>query len=230
MTVDSPLWTPARHPLARLLREVAAGAFPPADGGWIRVSPWSQSVQGILAFTGRAVLAVSYDISDARLQDQGVDGWGGAHDPRLVCELAGPNGWIDSLGVLMLCAGRGAQDGQPALVSRPDLTKHPHVEYARRVRTNVQVLGRSDPARHDFITLGHGVAGLREISLEVVDSMPGKGTAPELLDMALAAVPEHEVVAASAPPGNAATLRAFLRAGFTPVGGLQLFSTRAERR
>lgn len=230
MTVDSPLWTPARHPLARLLREVAAGDFPAADGSWIRVSPWSPSIQGILAFTGRAVLAVSYDVSDARLGDLGVDGWGGAHDPRVLTELAGPTGWIDTLDLLMLASGRGSQGSAAHLVARPDLGKHAMVEYARRVRTDVQVMGRPEPDRHDIVTLSHGVAGLREISFEVAEPMRGKGTAHELVEMALAAVPEHEVVAACVAPGNAASLRACLRAGFTPVGGLQLFSSRAERR
>ena len=230
MTVDSPLWTPARHPLARLLREVAAGVFPEADGGWIRVSPWSPSIQGILAFTGRAVLAVSYDVSDARLGDLGVDGWGGAHDPSVLTELAGPTGWIDTLDVLMLASGRGSQGSTGPLVSRPDLAKHRIAEYARRVRTDVQVMGRPEPDRHDIVTLGHGVAGLREISFEVEESLRGRGTAHELIGMALAAVPEHEVVAACVAPGNAAGLRACLRAGFAPVGGVQLFSSRAERR
>ena len=60
MTVDSPLGTPARHPLARLLREVAAGDFPAADGSWIRVSPWSPSIQGILLVTTFFVLIVGF--------------------------------------------------------------------------------------------------------------------------------------------------------------------------
>ena len=39
----------------------------------------------------------------------GVNGLGGAHDPRLIAALAGPDGWIASLDVLL--AGRGT--GRP---------------------------------------------------------------------------------------------------------------------
>ncbi len=228
MSVESPLWTPARHPLARLLREAAAGVFPEADGGWLRVSPWKQDLQAILSFTGRAVLAVSYDVPDARLADLGLDGWDGAF-ARVLVELAGAHGWIDSLDVLMLGAGRaGAGGGE--LVARPDLAGQPRVAYAKRVRTDVQVLGLPDRDRHDVVVLGHGVAGLREISFEVDPAHRGHGAGARLAALALAAVPEHEVVAVSVAPGNAASLRACLRAGFEPVGSIQLFSSRPEHR
>ncbi len=226
MSVASPLWTPARHPLARLLREAAAGQFPPADGGWLRVSPWKQDVQAILSFTGRAVLAVSYDVPDERLADLGVSGWDGGF-ARVLVDLAGPTGWIDSLDVLLIGAGRGESDG---LVARPDLAVHPRVAYARRVRTDVQVLGRPEAERKDLVVLAHGVAGLREISCEVDPTQRGHGAGAELLSLALGAVPEHEVVVASVAPGNAASLRACLRAGLEPIGSVQLFSSRAEHR
>lgn len=229
MTVDSPVWTPARHPLARLLREAAAGSFPPADGGWLRVSPWKQNVQAILSFTGRAVLAVSYDVPDSRLAELGVSGWDGAF-ARILVDLAGPGGWIDSLDVLMLGVGRGTNvGGHGGLVARPDLAKHPRVEHAERVRTGVQVLGRPEPDRRDVVALAHGVAGLREISFEVDPTHRGHGAGAELAAMALAAVPDNEVVVASAAPGNAAAVRACLRAGMKPVGSIQLFSSRPER-
>ncbi|GAB94498.1 GNAT superfamily N-acetyltransferase [Kineosphaera limosa] len=230
MSTDSPVWTPARHPLARMLREAAAGAYPPADGGWLRVSPWKQDLQAILSFTGRAVLAVSYDVPDSRLEDLGLSGWDGAF-ARVLVDLAGPTGWIDSLDVLLLGTGRGANDGgHGGLVARPDLAKHPRAEYARRVRTDVQVLGRPETDRNDVVILAHGVAGLREISGEVDPAHRGHGAGAELMGLALGAVPENEVVVASVAPGNAASLRACLRAGMEPVGSIQLFSSRPEHR
>ena len=229
MTTDSPAWTPARHPLARLLREVASGRHPPQDGEWMRVSPWSPHLQAIISFTGHAVLAVSYDTSDARLQDLGVGGWGGVHSPRVICELAGSCGWIDSLDVLLLALGRGAPAGDQPLVARPDLVRHPRAAHAKRVRQDVQVLGRRQD-RPDVVTLSRGVAGLREIGVEVEPDRRGRGNGTELVSMALDCIPEHEVVAATVAPGNAAGVRACLRAGFTPVGSIQLFSNRPEQR
>lgn len=232
MSADHPAWTPARHPLARLLREVAAGNPPPADGGWVRVSPWAQHLQAIVCLTGHAIMAVSYDVPDTRLTDLGVNGWDGAHDPRLLTALAGEAGWIDSLDVLLLALGRGNENAHNAnaLVSRPDLAKHPRVEFARRVRQNVQVFGRAEPDRQDVVTLGTGVAGLREVSFEVDPRALGHGESADLIDAALHTVPLNEVVVATVAPGNAASLRACLHAGFVPAGSVQLFSSRPEHR
>ena len=88
------------HPLAGLLADAAEDRFPPADGGWRRVPPWRAGVEAVVAFTGHAVLAVADDVPDDRLRALGVDGLGGAHDPRVVTALAGPDGWIDVLDAL----------------------------------------------------------------------------------------------------------------------------------
>jgi hypothetical protein len=81
------------HPLAAaLLTEAAEGRFPPADGGWRRVHPWRPGLEVVVAFTGHAVLAVADDRTDERLDALGVDGLGGASDPRVVAALAGPDG------------------------------------------------------------------------------------------------------------------------------------------
>jgi hypothetical protein len=212
--------------LARLLREVASGSFPASDGEWVRVSPWIQSVQGIVSFTGHAVLAVAYDIPDGRLRDLGVDGVGGATHPRVLTELAGPTGWIGALNVLML--GRGAGAGAANLVTRHDLAAHPLAQLAHRSSQDVQVLGRSDEQIEDLVILSRGVAGVREIAIAAAGHGPGHGA--ELIRDALACVPEDELVVASVPPGNAAALRAALDADLTPVGAVQLFSSRPERR
>lgn len=85
------------HPLAALIAAAAAGRFPAADGGWRRVPPWHPGLEAIISFTGHAVFAVQSDITGPLLASLGADGLGGAHDPRLITALAGPDGWIDSL-------------------------------------------------------------------------------------------------------------------------------------
>lgn len=49
------------------------------------------------------------------------------------------------------------------------------------------------------------------------------GAGRALVRDALASVPAGEVVAAAVAPGNAASLRLLLAAGFAPVGSVQLF-------
>lgn len=229
MMIDDRVWTPARHPLARLLRDVAAGNFREADGGWTRVSPWSQQHQAIIALTGHAVLAVSYDITDAQLEALGVDGFGAAHHPSVVSALAGPTGWIDSLEVLMLGVGTG-NDGHESLVSRPELAKHPLVDHVRRSSQNLQVMGSRDPNDHDVVVVSQGVAGLRKLSVALAPEHQHQGRAAHLVSQALSCVPENELIAVSVPPGNAIALRAALSSGFVPVGSMQVFSNRPERR
>lgn len=229
MSNDSPIWTPARHPLARFLRELVTGTRPPMDGGWMRVTPWVPHIQGILSFPGHAILAVSYDHTENDLTELGVDGWGGAHDPRVVTTLA-KNGWIDTLDVLFLGPGAGEQTGGDHLVMRSDLAKHPLAEHAKRVRSEVQVYGSADPAREDVVVLARGVGGLREISFELDPRHRGQRRGVELVRAALHCVPENELVAACAAPANLPSTKSLVRAGLAPYGTIQLFTDRPERR
>lgn len=227
---DSSVWTPARHPLARYLREIAAGSYPPPDSGWTRVAPWSPQVQGIISVTGHAVLAVSYDITDDQLAKLGVDGVGSALSPKVLLALAGERGSVDGLDMLFLGSGTGNRQASHGLVSRPDLAKHPRVDAARRFRQELQVFGRADRAITDVVVLARGVAGLREIFVELDLGRRGQGLGARIVRDALDCVPEHELVAACVPPSNAAGVKALMAAGMTPVGSIQLFSDRPERR
>ncbi|TFV64516.1 N-acetyltransferase [Geodermatophilus sp. DF01-2] len=210
----------AGHPLAALLTEAAEGRFPPADGAWRRVPPWRPGLEAVVAFTGHAVLAVADDVTDARLHELGVHGLGGAQDPRVVTALAGPDGWIDSLDALLVARGRG---GASPLVERPDLHGHPRASFAAAVRGNLRVLGFPDPARSAVAVLGTGVGGLTELSVELEPERRSRGAGAALVRAALEQVPAGEPVVAAVAPGNAASLRAVLAAGFVPVGSSQLF-------
>lgn len=174
---DERVWTPARHPLARLLRDIAAGRFRDTDGGWTRVSPWAPHLQAIVTFTGHAILAVSYDVPDIGLAKLGVDGVGGAHHPSVVTALAGANGWIDQLQILLLGIGTGC-DGHQSLVSRSDLAKRPFVDHVLRTCQNLQVMGSRDHLDRDVVVLSRGVAGLRQVSVDCTQSTCVEGRPP----------------------------------------------------
>lgn len=175
-----------------------------------------------MAFTGHAVLAVSTEVTDETIDGLGADGFGGAHDPRLVTALAGPGAWVDSLDVLLVRRGLGDTSVRSGLVPRPDLARHPRVLHALAVRDDVAVLGLPDRSRSTVVTLGRGMAGLCELSFEVEPSRRG-GAGVALIEDALRAVPADRLVVAGAAPGNAASLRALLSTGFTPIGSFQLF-------
>lgn len=222
-------WTTARHPLARLLRSVTAGQFPPPDGAWSRVAPWTPTLQGVVGFTGHTILAVSYEVSDDALRELGATGHDGPFSARVVAALAGAAGWIGPPQVLLAALGTGSGVGG-GLVARPDLVRHPFVEGVRRVRQDVQVLGTVDP-EPDLVVLGRGVAGVREISVEPsrrAQHAPGRGAA--LVAAALGTIPQGEVVLTSTPVSDGRALNTAIEGGFRPIGGVHLFSDRPEHK
>lgn len=207
-----------RVDLAAVLREAARGRFPTTDGGFSRSRPWRADVEGAVALTGHAVLVVGEDVTDERLVDLGVHGLGGAHEPRVALALAG-RGEIGVLDVLLVSTGTG---GPSPLVERPDLARTDRVEHARAWREDVRVYGLADPAVDSVVTLSRGIAGLPEIGIQAEG-----GSADTLLDGVRALLPDGELLLASVTPGNARSLRFFLRRGFVPVGSEQLW--RPER-
>jgi GNAT superfamily N-acetyltransferase len=223
------------HPLAELIIAAAAGQFPVADGSWRRVPPWRPGLQAVFAFTGHAVLALAEDVPESMPAEFGVDGFGAAHDPRLICALAGSDGWIDNLDlVLSASAPSSAPAGlsvrsATGLVPRPDLADHPRVRHAAMIRSGPRVFGYPDPECSTVAILSEGLAGVRELSFELDPGQRGAGRGTALVRDALDLVADGELVVTAVAPGNAASLRSVLAAGFTPLGSVQLFSRPPHR-
>src|SRR5436190_2773985 len=158
------------HPVAELITAAAGGRFPDADGGWRRVPPWRPGLEAILSFTGHAIFAIRPDIPGRLLVALGADGLGGAHDPRLITALAGPDDWIDSLDILMAIRGTGRAGVAPRLIERPDLATHPRAKFAAGIRDHPRLLGYPDPHRSALAVVSRGIAGLTEVSFELEPS------------------------------------------------------------
>jgi hypothetical protein len=213
----------AEHPLAGLITAAAAGRFPDPDGGWERVPPWRPGLEAIFSFTAHAVFALAPDISDQRIASLGADGFGGAHDPRLITALAGPEAWIDSLDMLLAGRGTGRPGAAARLVDRPDLAVQPRARFAARIRDEPRVLGYPDPHRSALATISRGIAGLTELSFEIEPGRRGHGGGASLAADVLSVLPAGQLAVAAVAPGNAASVRALLSAGFVPLGSFQLF-------
>jgi RimJ/RimL family protein N-acetyltransferase len=70
-----------------------------------------------------------------------------------------------------------------------------------------------------FVTLGRGLVGRMEISVELLaPAAHGGGAGRRLIRAGLALVPAGSLVWGQVAPGNAASLRAFLSCGFVPIG------------
>ncbi|MEO7447128.1 MAG: N-acetyltransferase [Humibacillus sp.] len=207
----------AVHPIADILSNAARGAFPDVDGAWERSEPWHEGVEGALALTGHAVIAVAGDVDDERIESLGANGFGGASNPRLVAGLAG-EGWIDALDVVLVATGRG---GEPELVPRSDLRNHPRAEHATAVRREVVTFGYAAADDLTLVTLAMGLGGLPELGIETDPSNGHSGA--EVVRAALTLVATGEVVVAACAPGNARALRAAISGGFEPVASVQLW-------
>ena len=194
-----------RHPVADLLVRAWRGPRDDVDGSWQRVAPWHPR---------------AHAVTDADLKALGVDGFGQAHDPRVMTRLAGPNGWVDVLDAVLLASGTGSPD--PRVVPRPDLIDHPRVRHALPIRSDVRVHG-FEGDDESVLTLGVGLGGLAEMSLQVAPNRRGQGLGTVLAAAARGLVPVDEPVVACVSPANVPSLRALLSAGFDPVGSVQVY-------
>ncbi len=200
------------HLLGRVLNDAAHGRFPEPDGTVEVLPPWRPGIEGVVALTGRAYVATELRAEDVLAQ--GLDGYGSALDPGFIGWLAGPGGWCDCLDVLVVALGTGAGD----LPRRDDLDDHRRARHARQVRSDVVVHGDD----RGVVTLGVGVGGLAEIGVEVPVDARTQGIGRSLVAAARGLIAAGEPVLGAVAPGNAASLRAFLAAGFAPVGAVHL--------
>lgn len=194
------------HPLLDFLTAAAEGRFPPVDGGVTVLPPLAGGWECSVAFTGHAVVATARSADEVMAQRP--DGFGGSMAPDFLRWLAGPQGFIGVLDVMLVARGTG----RPTLPLRTDLDDHPRVQYARQYRSDVVVHGDE----RGLVTIGAGLGGRRELSVEAASHNQGWGTA--LIAEAVGLVPEGELLFAAVSPGNARSLRAFLSLGFTPIG------------
>ncbi|SHN75892.1 GNAT family N-acetyltransferase [Cryptosporangium aurantiacum] len=198
------------HPLLRYFLDASDGRFPAPDGAVTRLPPLPDGHECAVAFTGHAVVATA--LTAAQVAAEKPDGYGGAMAPDFLRALAGPDGDIGVLDATLVGRGTG---GAAALATLTGADDHPRVAYARARRANVQVYGDE----RGLVTLAEGIAGRPELSIELhPQTAHGRGSGRSLIRAALSLVPRGEPVFAAVSPGNARSLRAFLAAGFVPVG------------
>jgi GNAT superfamily N-acetyltransferase len=208
------------HPLRALLEEAARGRFPPPDGA-VRVMPAPPGrFDAVVAFTAHHVIAADVE-PDETLAHLPSPDLGAPVNAEFLAwlgsRLGSPPGSLD---VVLGAPGLLGASADPLLREAGRRT-HDRVDRAERYREGVSVY--SDPDETAVVVLGSGLAGRREISLEVDEAARGRGLGRRLVLAARTLVPRGESVFAQVAPGNAASLRAFLAAGFTPIGSEVLF-------
>jgi RimJ/RimL family protein N-acetyltransferase len=207
------------HPLAILLDDVAHGRFPEPDGEVHVLPPLPGGLDALIAFTGTFALTgvVTQAEVDARVPR-------GEFTIPMSAEFVQ---WIAG----RLPARPETQDIVFAAVSPgPDETtelievaesSHPRVERAARYRSDVRVYETAD--RRGVVVLGRGITRRWEIAYEVDADARNAGVGRALATSALRLLPKGTPVWAQVAPGNTASVRAMIGAGFKPVGAEILF-------
>jgi hypothetical protein len=195
-----------------VLADAVAGRFPTPDGAVVIVPPaLPDGLEVVVEFTGHALIATV--LPEATIRAQAADGFGGVVAPGFLRWLAGPGGWVGSHDAVLARLGTGS--GSSILEPSPDLDGHPRVRHARMRRIDVRTYGDGQ----GVVTIGRGVAGRWEVSVELLPGVDrSRGHGRRLIEQAVGLVPAGDPVFASVAPGNAASLRAFLACGFVPIG------------
>jgi len=101
--------------------------------------------------------------------------------------------------------------------------EHPRVQRALAHRSGVRVWTTPDVSA--VLSLGRGVCGRWEVSLEVDPTARGRGLGTALAAAAPALVPDGAPLWAQVAPANVASFRSFLAAGWRVVGAEVLFGS-----
>jgi hypothetical protein len=200
-----------RGPLAALLDDAAAGRFPPADGGVTIVPPSSPRDAGVIGFTAHAVIFIDADPAWVAALLPADDLSGPLSPAFLQALCARTNRQVS--GIDLLCTA-------PPLPGPPDMAltpepgpAHPRIARALRYRDDV----RAWRADGGVVLVGRGVAGRWEAAVEIEPGRRCGGLGRALAGAARHLTPGGAPMWAQIAPANAASVRAFLAAGFTPV-------------
>ncbi|MFI6403243.1 GNAT family N-acetyltransferase [Streptomyces sp. NPDC050548] len=199
--------------LRDILDAVARGVFPPPDGRTTVVPQASERDAGVLAFTAHAVVFIDEDpqwVYDT-LAAVPCDALAAPMNPRFLTALLDRTGRTAENVDAMLVGS--PLPGEPPLPLE-EITDgdHPRIVYARGRRDDV----RAWTTEGGVVVTGRGIAGRLEVSVEIEEGVRQRGLGRALVTAArhLAAEPLWAQVA----PGNARSMRAFLAAGYRPVG------------
>ena len=201
------------HPLAAVLRAALQSDFPPANNAVEVLPPLDGPVDAVVDFSAHSYVIADLDHDEVR-SNLPHTGPGATFNATFLTWLAGRLGTRPGvLDLVVVAYGTGKPDKE--LKARNDLWDHPRVISATRHRRELSLY--SDARGAAVVTLGRGLVGRREVSIEIEREERGRGLGRRLARAALSLIPEGEPLFAQVSPGNIASVRAFLAAGYRPV-------------
>ena len=200
--------------LAKILQAAAGGVFPPADGGTTVVPQPSVRDAGVLAFTAHTVIFLDDDPQwiHATIAGLDCDPLAATMNPVFLAALMARTGRTAETIDLLTVAP--ALPGPPPLPVTEQNQDHPRVRRALTRRDDVRTWSAPD----GLLTIGRGVAGRWEVSIEVDEQARDRGLGRALALSARHLIPPGAVLWSQQAAGNARSVRAFQSAGYHPVG------------
>jgi GNAT superfamily N-acetyltransferase len=198
--------------LAGLLQAVERGEYPPTDLGVTHLPAARPGTAAVLGFTGHSVIAA--DLDTAWLDEYLPPGDPGlAFNPPFLGFLEEHLDLrVNNIDLLTLVPPR---PGPPEIaLQKIDDQSHPRVRRALRYRDDVTIWSCAG----GILIIGRGLGNRWEAAVEVAADARGKGLGRALAAAAAHLVPENRAIWAEIGVGNAASVRAFLAAGYLPVG------------
>ncbi len=220
---------PRFHPLtaeevAGVFAHAAQGVFPEPDWS-VRVAPLCGPAAAVVAFTGCFVVTAPVDLrwwEHALAEAGSID----PLHPRVLLALADHLGTtVGENDAVLVAPPSPTLSPAPPVRLLPFDDGHPRVELARRLRDDVRAWTTVEG--DGLLVLGRGLGGRWEMSMDVVPHSRARGLGRALASAARSNVPRGEPVFAQVTPGNAASLRALLAAGYRPIGQEVLFPLRS---
>ncbi|MFC7625457.1 GNAT family N-acetyltransferase [Microlunatus sp. GCM10028923] len=206
--------------LAEVYARIERGEYPPEDGRVRIVEPSSDRDTVVASFTAHFVVAAKVDESWARSYLPAGDfsaPVGPAFLSALEQRLGKRAGCLDHA-----LLATGLPDDPDLELTRVTSSNHGRVERSLRHRDEV----RTYLTEGGVLTVGRGLAGRWEAAFEVEPAHRGRGLGRRLIRAARHLVPDGAGIWCQVTPGNAASLRAVLAAGFRPVGSEVIFEPR----
>lgn len=204
--------------LADILRGIERGVFPTPDLGISVVAAPSERDTCVVGFTGHIVVAA--DVAPDWIADHlDLDDIAAPLNPPFLHALEQLTGrQVNGIDAMLLAPALTDPAERAELLGElTELTDHDHPRIRRAQRYRDDVHAYVDPYGGMVLT-GLGLAGRRECALEFPEDSRGKGHGRWLARSVRALAPPGTHIWAQVTPGNAASTRAFLAAGYTPVG------------
>jgi RimJ/RimL family protein N-acetyltransferase len=204
--------------LADILRGIENGVFPAPDLEVEVVPAPSKRESCVVAFTAHIVVATDVDPGWVAERIPAGDPSAPLNPPFLFAleQLTGRR--VNAIDAMLLAPALSDPAERAAAVEElTEFTDHTHSRIQRAWRYRDDVRAYADPYG-GLVVIGNGLAGRLECALEVPEAVRGKGHGRRLARAARALIPADAHIWAQVSPGNAASLRTFLAAGYNPVG------------